>query len=43
MPDGQMKRSLDVSKARELTGFEAETSLEEGIRATVAWWRANAA
>lgn len=39
MPDGQMKRGLDVSKARELIGFEAEVRLEEGIERTVAWWR----
>ena len=39
MPDGQMKRGLDVSRARELVGFEAEVPLEEGIERTVAWWR----
>lgn len=39
MPDGQMKRGLDVSKARELIGFEAEVPLEEGIERTVSWWR----
>jgi GDP-L-fucose synthase len=41
MPDGQMKRGLDVSKARSLVGFEAEVPLEEGIERTVAWWRAS--
>ncbi|HKJ36318.1 MAG TPA: GDP-L-fucose synthase [Solirubrobacterales bacterium] len=39
MPDGQMKRGLDVTKARELAGFEAEVSLEEGIERTVEWFR----
>jgi GDP-L-fucose synthase len=39
MPDGQMRRGLDVSRARELVGFEAEVSLEEGIDRTVTWWR----
>lgn len=39
MPDGQMKRGLDVSKAWELTGFAAEVPLEEGIQKTVDWWR----
>ena len=34
MPDGQMKRHLDVSKARELIGFRAEVPLEDGIRRT---------
>lgn len=38
-PDGQMKRGLDVSKARELAGFEAEVSLEDGIERTVGWFR----
>jgi GDP-L-fucose synthase len=39
MPDGQMKRGLDVSKAKELIGFEAEVALEQGIRRTVEWFR----
>ena len=38
-PDGQMKRGLDVSKARELVGFEAEVALEDGIERTVNWYR----
>jgi GDP-L-fucose synthase len=38
MPDGQMKRGLDVSRARELAGFEAEVTLEEGIERTVRWF-----
>ncbi len=40
MPDGQLKRHLDVSKAQELIGFEAEVALEDGIRQTVEWWQA---
>jgi GDP-L-fucose synthase len=40
-PDGQPKRYLDVSRARELLGFEAKISLEDGIRETVEWYRAN--
>jgi GDP-L-fucose synthase len=39
MPDGQMKRHLDVSKARELIRFEAEVPLAEGLRQTVDWWQ----
>jgi GDP-L-fucose synthase len=39
MPDGQPKRFLDVTRARELIGFEAEMPLEEGIRRTVASYR----
>lgn len=38
-PDGQAKRGLDVSKARELIDFDAETSLEDGIGKTVSWFR----
>ena len=38
-PDGQPTRYLDVSRARELIGFEAETPLEEGLRRTVASFR----
>src|SRR5437762_6339545 len=34
-PDGQPKRYLDVSRARELIGFEAEMPLEEGLRRTI--------
>ena len=40
-PDGQPKRYLDVSRAKELLGFEAKISLEDGIRETVEWYRAN--
>jgi GDP-L-fucose synthase len=38
-PDGQPTRCLDVSRARELMGFEAEIGLEEGLRRTVGWFR----
>ena len=31
-PDGQPRRLLDVSRARELMGFEARVSLEDGLR-----------
>jgi len=31
-PDGQPRRCLDVSRARERLGFEAEVALEEGLR-----------
>jgi GDP-L-fucose synthase len=42
-PDGQPKRFLDVSRARELIGFEAEVPLEEGLRRTIASYREQAA
>ena len=38
-PDGQPRRSLDVSRARERFGFTAATPLEDGLRRTVAWYR----
>jgi GDP-L-fucose synthase len=34
-PDGQPVRYLDVSRASELLGFEAEIPLEEGLRRTI--------
>jgi GDP-L-fucose synthase len=42
-PDGQPTRYLDVSRARELMGFEAEVPLEEGLRRTVESFRAQLA
>jgi GDP-L-fucose synthase len=41
MPNGQPRRSLDASRARELFGFEARVPLREGIARTVEWYRAN--
>lgn len=40
-PDGQPRRHVDATRARELFGFEAKTSLEEGLRQTIEWYRAN--
>ncbi len=42
MPNGQPRRSLDASHAKELFGFEARTSLREGLERTIAWYRAQA-
>lgn len=39
MPDGQMRRCLDVSRAEQLFGFRARTSLAHGLRETVEWYR----
>lgn len=33
------RRLADVSKAKELLGFEAQVSLEEGLQRLVSWWR----
>jgi GDP-L-fucose synthase len=41
-PDGQPKRYLDTSRARELMGFEAEVPLDEGLRRTIASYREQA-
>jgi len=40
-PDGQPRRRLDVSKAKAYFGFEAHTSFEDGLQATIDWYRAN--
>ena len=37
-PDGQARRALDVTTARAWLGWSAATTLEEGLRATIAWW-----
>jgi GDP-L-fucose synthase len=39
-PDGQPRRSLDVSRAEEEFGFRATTSFVEGLRKTIEWYRA---
>ena len=43
MPNGQPRRSIDASRARELFGFEARTPLREGLERTIAWYREHAA
>jgi GDP-L-fucose synthase len=37
-PDGQPRRCLDVTLAKQLFGFEAQTSLSEGLDQTIAWY-----
>jgi GDP-L-fucose synthase len=37
-PDGQPRRCLDTSRAKDKLGFEAETPLEEGLRRTIEWF-----
>jgi GDP-L-fucose synthase len=41
-PNGQPRRKLDTSRAKELFGFEARTPFREGIARTVAWYREHA-
>ena len=40
-PDGQPKRYLDVSRAKEELGFESKIDLKDGIEETVEWYKAN--
>ena len=40
-PDGQPRRALDTSRARDRFGFVARTSFEDGLRRTVEWYRAS--
>ena len=37
-PDGQPRRALDTSRARDLFGFEAKMSFEDGLRRTIDWY-----
>jgi len=38
-PNGQPRRGLDVTRARQAFGFQAATSFEEGLRRTIDWFR----
>ena len=40
-PDGQPRRRVDASRAKELFGFEATTPFAEGLARTVEWYRNN--
>jgi GDP-L-fucose synthase len=42
-PDGQPKRCLDVSRARQEFGFEAQMQFKEGLKRTIAWYEAHRA
>lgn len=37
-PDGQPRRALDVSFAKETFGFTAAIPLKEGLKETIRWW-----
>ena len=41
-PDGQPRRCLDTTRARERFGFVAKTKFEDGLAKTIAWYEANA-
>jgi GDP-L-fucose synthase len=38
-PDGQPRRCLDVSKAKEEFGFEAKVGFTEGVERTIEWYK----
>ncbi len=40
-PDGQPRRCLDVSRAKSLFGFEAETDFDSGLKKTIDWYLQN--
>jgi GDP-L-fucose synthase len=42
-PDGQPRRSLDVTRARNAFGFAATTDFRTGLRRTVEWYKAERA
>jgi UDP-glucose 4-epimerase len=37
------RRGADISKARDVLGFEPTIDLEDGLRGLVTWWRAERA
>jgi len=42
-PDGQPRRALDTSRAKDRFGFVAGTTFDDGLRATVDWYKAQRA
>lgn len=42
-PNGQPRRCLDTTRAREKFGFVAQMEFKEGLRKTIEWYRQNAA
>jgi GDP-L-fucose synthase len=42
-PNGQPRRCLDITRAECEFGFRARTSLDHGLRETIAWYGANSA
>lgn len=41
-PDGQPRRSLETSRARDRFGFVAATTFDEGLRKTIEWYETTA-
>lgn len=40
-PNGQPRRCLDTSRAKEYFGFEAKVNLRQGLKNTIDWYQAN--
>src|SRR5688572_858881 len=40
-PNGQPRRGLDVTRAKEYFGWSAQVPFEEGMRRTIEWYKAN--
>jgi GDP-L-fucose synthase len=40
-PNGQPRRALDVTRAKQYFGWQARMPFEEGIRRTIAWFQEN--
>ena len=40
-PDGQPRRCLDVSRAKELINWQAKVTFEQGLRQTIDWFNQN--
>jgi|APSaa5957512622_1039677.scaffolds.fasta_scaffold09674_1 GDP-L-fucose synthase len=40
-PNGQPRRGLDVTRAKEKLGWEAKVGFEEGLRRTIEWYKEN--
>jgi len=40
-PNGQPRRGLDVKRAKESFGFEAQMPFEDGLRRTIEWFKEN--
>ena len=38
-PDGQPRRQLDVTRAKERFGFQAQTGFDQGLTNTISWYR----
>lgn len=38
-PNGQPRRMLDVSRAKQRFGFEARVGFQEGLDRTITWYR----